>query len=562
MADISLTIGLDTIVGDSAAKIMGVVSALESYANKLLDAAQAGDAFADAAAAFRGDLESLQRATGGEVRALDLMQASNRAMMRGLQLSDAELEKAVGAMKKLTDATGEDMVGALDGLFTALATGRTMGLRRYGIEVDSSASKAEKLASAIRQLEERAASFADSADNAGDAATRFRTSLADLGDQFSLGVAQSEAMTASLSLLAEATGTTASGGEVLGETFATIIAGPLGAATTMFERFRRGVDEATLREEAMQAETERLAQSQLRLAAATREANLEFERQAAAAFAGGMEGEPAPSASRLAAQAEVAARPTRRRRAGGGARGRDVRAEQEERLREEAAAAREFQTQFYAERREAAASFEADMLEIRRRGAESQAELEHEQAMQRAAEQRESHALLLEEEEEFAARRMQQIQAVGFAAAEGALQVAGAAGLGAAEQMTFEGMLHAGKAVAAGLALNPALAIAEGAAAAASFLQAAKIKSRAKRHGARGGAGGGEGGGGGAGVGAAGAFAGGGGGGGQVGGEGVTVILNITNSTSGDHEWQEQLHRALVRHHRRTGAKLPAEMVR
>lgn len=81
-------------------------------------------------------LQKLSAAAGGLISNLDLMRASNEALLAGL--TPEMFEKVAGAADQLGDAVGVGTKKAMDDLTTAMNTGVTKGLERtYGLVIDN-----------------------------------------------------------------------------------------------------------------------------------------------------------------------------------------------------------------------------------------------------------------------------------------------------------------------------------------------------------------------------------------------------------------------------------------
>lgn len=81
-------------------------------------------------------LPELQAATGGLISNLDLMRASNEALLAGI--SPEQFQQMAAGVDQLGDAVGVNTKQALDDFTTAMATGVTRGLERtYGLVIDN-----------------------------------------------------------------------------------------------------------------------------------------------------------------------------------------------------------------------------------------------------------------------------------------------------------------------------------------------------------------------------------------------------------------------------------------
>lgn len=563
MADIQLTISLESIVGPTIAKLMTVVKLLGEYAQKLLDAAKAGDAFDDAHVAAVNSIEAMRAAVSGEVTDLELLRISAMAASKGIELTDEQMTGLMMSMKKAADATGKDFRAEVEGLLSSLASGRTTGLKKFGIDLEGITDKGEMTREAIKQLTARFEDFPAGADSAGDAAARLETSMANMNQGFDTGIDSSVELTKTISALAEAmgedeaTGATTLLGKAVGDLIGVMASG---------ERVGRALGDA-FREITGENETMRRS---IELTITTMQALTQAEREAAAArefreegrvslLEGSIaEGRAGPtrrtrgvmSERELAArQAEVAG--ARRRRGGGGGGG--AREKTEEELLEEASGGRAATLRDIEDIEEEHNENIAAIYD-NRAAIEEQKSERLRQLGERELQEKEKRQAA---EEKIEKERMNALRA----GVSGGISVLneGANFLGANEawKNTIRGASETVLSVMDFAAFNFLGGTLHAAAATLAFATAASQGGKGGGGGgSRAGAGAGGGGGGrpGAGIG------GGGGGGGGDGGGSITVIQNIHNSTSGDHAWQDELQRAIVTGSRRTGNKLPRDV--
>jgi hypothetical protein len=135
------------------------------------------------------NLEAASDATGHTVTQLELATAANRAMVAGLGLTSDSFATLAGFAKAASRATGDEFGGVLEQLIGALSTGRTRGLKRFGLDLEESGTKAENAAAALDKMRERMGEFASAGTTAGAGISKLKTALADLTDEVQQGFA-------------------------------------------------------------------------------------------------------------------------------------------------------------------------------------------------------------------------------------------------------------------------------------------------------------------------------------------------------------------------------------
>lgn len=188
-----------------------------------------GQGVSELSAAFRslgqteGDLTRLRAATQGLISDVDLMRASNEALLAGLKPD--QFAAVAQAADALGDAVGKNTKEALDALTQAMATGTTRQLERnYGLVIDNERALNEFAKSigktkdqlnelgqreAIRQaiiteLAEKTKQLGESSDTAGDAFTRLKNASGNVLDRFAQAVNENQSLAEAIDSLAEA----------------------------------------------------------------------------------------------------------------------------------------------------------------------------------------------------------------------------------------------------------------------------------------------------------------------------------------------------------------------
>ena len=126
-----------------------------------------------------GSVDAAQRAVGGMVSQLDLATARNRLAQTGLQLTNDAFADVAEIATDYAAAIGGDVTQAMEQLGEGLTTLSAEGLQRFGVSVDTSQSRSEQFADALRQIEERADAMETGADTAGGAWARFKVIIED-----------------------------------------------------------------------------------------------------------------------------------------------------------------------------------------------------------------------------------------------------------------------------------------------------------------------------------------------------------------------------------------------
>ena len=124
-----------------------------------------------------------QDATGGTISQMDAMRAAARAMGGELGLSAKQMETVFAAADSLGDRFSKDTIAVVEDLTQALKTGRMQGLKEYGIEIDTTKTKAEQVMEALKDLREVAKDPLAS-NEAADSIDRVRAKMQDAADHF------------------------------------------------------------------------------------------------------------------------------------------------------------------------------------------------------------------------------------------------------------------------------------------------------------------------------------------------------------------------------------------
>lgn len=216
MPGIPIVMSVDAVAGKAQDVLMGVVRSLEAIVSMTLEAARAGDVMSDAYSALTIPLEAARRATGGEVRDLDLLQTAARATAVGVHLTGESFATLSGFAKRFAEISGGDVRGAMDQMLSAMASGRTQSLKRLGFEIQEGSSKAEILAQVLEQIPSRMDAMGEGMDTAGDAVARMDESLANFSARVALGLTESQGFAASMGDVADMFERAAATGETLG----------------------------------------------------------------------------------------------------------------------------------------------------------------------------------------------------------------------------------------------------------------------------------------------------------------------------------------------------------
>jgi hypothetical protein len=90
-------------------------------------------------------LQMMQRAVGGSVDKLTLMQLAMRNAGSEFRLTEQGMQTVLTAADNLGDKLGKDTVQVFEGLMAAIRTGRTGPLREFGIQLDLTGTKQQQL---------------------------------------------------------------------------------------------------------------------------------------------------------------------------------------------------------------------------------------------------------------------------------------------------------------------------------------------------------------------------------------------------------------------------------
>jgi hypothetical protein len=184
------------------------------YANQFLElAGKIYDAFVSASEEYArqtGILESLggsideaSRRLSGMVAEIDLMETRNKIAQSGLALTSHEFANVAVAAEAYGAAIGGDTVQAMEQLTKAIQSGSLEQLRRFGIEVEQGATRAEIQEQAIAQLERRYGTVTAEVANSADVLDRMKASMENANTAFIRGMEASTQFEQSLSNLGD-----------------------------------------------------------------------------------------------------------------------------------------------------------------------------------------------------------------------------------------------------------------------------------------------------------------------------------------------------------------------
>ena len=140
-------------------------------------------------------IDQARKAVLGTVSAFDLMKVANEGIARGIPNLNKNFALLSEYAGRFADATGRDTLQVLEQLTTAISTGSNKALMEFGIQVDSSGTKAEKMSQAIAQLGTNMGNFAPLTDSVSNAHKAFSLSLEDAVKQIGMGINESEGLT-------------------------------------------------------------------------------------------------------------------------------------------------------------------------------------------------------------------------------------------------------------------------------------------------------------------------------------------------------------------------------
>lgn len=242
MADIPITIGLETVTGDGGAKFAAIVQLLKELFEGLKAIAKEGDAAKDVFDQLRINLDAATKATQGEVTQLELATLANRAHMGGLRLTGEEYGRLAEFAKKAADSTGQEFGSVMQTVMQAMITGRTQALRPFIGDLELTGTTAEKQAQIMAALTGKIDEFAEGADTAGDAVARFETQMEDINTEFSIGVTESTKLVAAFDELARAMDVSGSSARSFGQIMGDMAADFLSGAAETIRNTRREIE--------------------------------------------------------------------------------------------------------------------------------------------------------------------------------------------------------------------------------------------------------------------------------------------------------------------------------
>jgi hypothetical protein len=183
---------------------------IKQLSNALVVLADKGEEVGSIAENFKNlggsanSIDAARKAVLGTVSAFDLMKVANEGIARGipnLNKNFATLSEYAG---RFADATGRDTLEVLQQLTTAISTGSNKALMEFGIQVDASGTRAQKMAQALEQLQGRMGNFAELTDSVSNAHKSFQIAIDDAMKSVGMGINENEQLTEVYRSLAEA----------------------------------------------------------------------------------------------------------------------------------------------------------------------------------------------------------------------------------------------------------------------------------------------------------------------------------------------------------------------
>lgn len=185
-----------------ATAAVGAVAAITNFAIEAAEASDVQEQF-NRVVGDRGVdvLKEMQKETLGTVDKFTLMSAATAAVIRGINVDALPtITRFAMQMKDAGVATGS-VSDVINEISTALATGRTAALARYGIEVKGLGSDAEKAAEALKQIARISGDMASPTADAADAAAKLGASWKEF--KVELGNTFGPAVTSAINFLSE-----------------------------------------------------------------------------------------------------------------------------------------------------------------------------------------------------------------------------------------------------------------------------------------------------------------------------------------------------------------------
>lgn len=272
--------------------------------------------------ALKIDLEAARRATNNTISDQNLAIIANRAWAAGLHITSQELATLTGFADKVSDAVGGELIPTAEQLVQALASGRTRGLRQFGLDLTESGTKAQNAAAAIKLMNERIADMGPAAMHGGEQLSKLGVAWDNFYESVAISMSGEGPLTSLLTWLAD----TAHGANATAHAFQGLGAAFMGAMDIMsgqayFDELAQrqaaptANDRDTAAYHAREAEMT-MRQEARRRARAAAEVSARGYASDTASVDPGMS--PAPTASDLDRQAFAAREARRRARSGGG----------------------------------------------------------------------------------------------------------------------------------------------------------------------------------------------------------------------------------------------------
>lgn len=212
-------------IASAAAIATAAVAAVAGGVATLVATINRGQGVSELSTAFDnlgGSLPRLRESTQGLVSDLDLMRASNQAMLAGL--SATQFEQVAAAADALGDAVGVGTKEAMDGLTLSIASGNERMLKQFGILVDNKKAEEDFAASigitadqlnevgkreafriaALEEMAEKTLSLGEAQATAGDGLQKLDSSTDNLFDRFAQGVNENQDLAEAMDNLAKA----------------------------------------------------------------------------------------------------------------------------------------------------------------------------------------------------------------------------------------------------------------------------------------------------------------------------------------------------------------------
>jgi hypothetical protein len=202
---------------------LGLVKQVASQVGEFV---QRGAAVSDVSNSFKalgGDINFVRDAVQGMISDFDAMQLFNRSATVGLT---AQQFKILGEYADFAaDKVGGDLVGTAEQLIQALGTGRTRGLKQFGIDIAEGGSKAETAALVLAEMTRQLQAVDGPAVDAGKSVDSMSAAFTNLYDNAAKTVAENRMVLRIMDDITAAARVAASAVSMLGDTIVTVVAG-------------------------------------------------------------------------------------------------------------------------------------------------------------------------------------------------------------------------------------------------------------------------------------------------------------------------------------------------